>query len=111
MVDRLNARDASHVLAEGPTKQIQLNRERNAGQFFPAPGCRYTLVDVANRGKQSLDRYPDAEDYAVNFSNGIYRVDVSLREECSTGDNHEKAIAVMYLVDMSDWAPGWIVDS
>ncbi len=71
---------------------------------LPAPGCRYTLVSVSDRGEQGRHSTPGRLG-----ENQTYRFDMTVHQRCPAGLPLARTIGVIAVAEMGYWDPLYFV--
>jgi hypothetical protein len=100
LVAGLNTRDALRVPVLRPSGMLPGAQASTIAAAMPAPGCRYELVSVRDRGVQGRQSTP-----GLGGENLTYRFDMAVDQHCPAGPSRPRTLRVMAVAEMGYWAP------
>ncbi|WP_157890529.1 hypothetical protein [Mycolicibacterium goodii] len=106
--DRLVAGLNTHNADEVPIHRIygkQLSMQKVAVESaMPAPGCRYDLDSVEDRGEQTDQDVP-----GLSGQRSTYRFEMTVEQQCAGRQATTRKIGVIAIADMGYWNPFYFV--
>ena len=103
IVAGLNTFDVEQVPVLQLNGKLSEDQRRSIEAAMPAPGCRYELRVVDDRGREE-QQVPD-----LPSVRSTYRFDATVDEECPGRPTHRRDIGVVAIAEMSYWSPYYFV--
>lgn len=104
LVAGLNTHDSEKVpIGRINGKQLSVQK-RTVEAAMPAPGCRYEVVSVEDRGEQAPHDVP-----GLTGQRSTYRFDMTVEEACTGRQTQTRNIGVMAVAEMGYWEPHYFV--
>lgn len=107
LVEGLNTHDVEQVpvLRSGGTPPAQRDaKNRTIEAAMPAPGCRFELASVEDRGEQGMQSTPGGSGV-----NPTYRFDMTVEQLCPGQQPSTRVLGVMAVAEMGYWEPSHFV--
>lgn len=103
LVTGLNTHDAAQVPVLYVGGKLAAAQARTIEVALPAPGCRYELVSVRDRGDQGRQRIP-----GLDGENSTYQFDMTVEQHCPAGQPRTRVLGVMAVAEMGYWEPFYL---
>ncbi|WP_282778050.1 hypothetical protein [Nocardia sp. CC201C] len=98
IVSRLNNGDPDKVILGYANPEPREQRRAAIARALPAPGCRYTILQVRDLGERPDRLHP------------IYRFEIEVMQRCQDGTpESNRTIGLELVPDMGDWVPWKVI--
>ncbi|MCB9441102.1 MAG: hypothetical protein H6523_12750 [Mycolicibacterium sp.] len=99
LVAGLNTHDAAQVPVLHIHGHLSNDQQGTIEAAMPAPGCRYALLSVQDRGEQGKQQVP-----GLDAEKSTYRFDMTVEEQCSAS-YQSRVLGVVAIAEMGYWDP------